>query len=282
MNPIIVATDYSPAAGNALTYAAQLARLTGSKIILFNAYHLPVPVGEAMIPLPDNQKLVADNKARLEKIAQETSSTYGVPVEALSRTTLLLDDLEDLCKQYEDPLVVVGMRGESLERKIFGSMTSSVLREGKYPVLVVPAEAGFRDIAKILFACDYGSLSVLNQLRPLKDLALTFRARLQILHIEQRLALAEEEPSGTKKSKRPDGPKLESIFRGIRHTYKEVESEDIIEGIEKGIKEYHADMLVMVPHKLGFWDYMLNRSNTRTMALRTHIPLLALPNPGFL
>ncbi len=276
MKTIIVATDYSPTAENALAYAAQLARLTSSKMVIFNAYHLPIPSAEGVMPMLDLQEFIAENKARLTKIAEETAKNYEVKVEAQSGTSLLQDELDALCHQYPEPLVVVGMRGNSLERKIFGSITTSVVRRGKYPVLVVPAEAHFQDIAKILFAYDYHTLKDTNLLSPLKKLAQHFRAQIQVLHLMQTPALTfmeEDIPFTIKK-----GPSLEKIFRGIKHNYKELETEDIVGGIEKGIEEYGADLLVMVPHKPGFWDNILNRSKTRKMALKTHIPLLALPN----
>lgn len=276
MKTIIVATDYSSTAENALAYAARIAQHCGSKLVLFNALSSPVPTFEAMMALPDIQEQIAENEERLNEIASETGVKYGVTVEAKCGLPPLQEELEDLCRQYEDPLVVVGMRGDSLERKLFGSRTTEVVRQGNYPVLVIPAEACFRDIAKILFACDYNRLSGPQQLSPLKELALSFKARIEILHVERTPALAIQDSI----SKPKGGPRLESIFRGIKHSYKEIEKEDIIEGIEKGIKEYNADILVMVPHKPGYWDYILNRSNTRKMALRTNIPLLAIPNPS--
>jgi hypothetical protein len=59
--------------------------------------------------------------------------------------------------------------------------------------------------------------------------------------------------------------------------YKLLEVEDVISGIEKGIEQYNAHLLVMVPHRLNLWEGIMNQSVTRSMALRTQIPLLALP-----
>ena len=274
MKTIIVATDYSSFAQKALNYGARLAKDTGSKLVLFNAFFLPVPTLEAMAALPDIHERISENKAKLSKIAGETTATYDMPVETKIGMGPLLEELEELTKQYEEPLVVVGMRGNSLERKIFGSVTTSVIRNGDFPVLAVPAEAEYRDISKIVFACDYNSLSDFNQLAPLKELAYKFKAHLQVLHIEKKPALAVAGPAAG--SKRSD--ELEKVFSGIDHSFKDLENEDIIDGIEKGVKEFDADLLVMVPHKAGFWDNILKRSNTRKMVLRTPIPLLALPD----
>lgn len=275
MKTIIAATDYSPAAQNALHYAAQLAVHTGWNLVLFNSFFMPVQTLEAMMALPDIQERIAESKENLRKMAAELSQTYGIPVDQKWSLPPLFDELEELCSNYPDPLVVTGMRGNSLERKIFGSVTTSLISNGRFPVLVIPAKAQYRDIAKIIFACDYHRLTVDQQLQPLKELAAHYRSRLQILHVEPVPAFAIEDPVPELKK----GPKLESIFRGIKHTYREVGQDDIIKGIEQGVKEYHADLLVMVPHKPNFWDYIFSMSNTRKMALRSHIPLLAIPNP---
>ena len=52
----------------------------------------------------------------------------------------------------------------------------------------------------------------------------------------------------------------------------------VVDGIEREIRETKADLLVMVPHKLNFWESLFHQSTTRSMALRAHIPILVLPN----
>lgn len=274
MKTLIVATDYSESADNALLYAAQMARQLGLNLVLYHAYNLPVPPTEGMVPPTYIQESLAEDQARLEELATQITNEYGVPAEAQCSVSPLIEHLGTLGSQYDESLVVMGMRSKSFGLKLFGSVTTSVLSEGKYPVLVVPAGAQYRGIAKILFACDYNSLSILHQLTYLRDLALKSKARIQILHIV-------EQPDMVMAGHHPEhrgGPKLEQVFRGVKHSYKEVALEDVIEGIEKGVQEFEADILTMVPHKAGFMDYLLNRSHTRKIAFRTHVPLLALPN----
>ena len=43
MKIILIATDFSPAAGNALLYGVQLAKALSAKVILFHAYRPPTP-----------------------------------------------------------------------------------------------------------------------------------------------------------------------------------------------------------------------------------------------
>lgn len=273
MKTIVVATDYSKAADNALDYAAAFARCTASKIVLFNAFHLPIPASTPPFPVPDIHELMAINKARLEQLAAGITHTYGIIVESVSITGSFREELDEVVQRFDAALVIMGMRTGSLSRSLFGSATTAIIRHGRFPVLVVPDNARFQGIAKILFACDFNSLKGNNQLDMLQALAQTFKARVQVFHVEQE----EEElvPAG----KAPDTPKLERILRGIKHTYRNLQEVEVVDGIEQGIQDYMPDLLVMVPNKPDFLDRLLNLSNTRKMVLQTHVPLLTIPNP---
>jgi nucleotide-binding universal stress UspA family protein len=128
-----------------------------------------------------------------------------------------------------------------------------------------------------LFACNYPSLASDHKLSLLRELALTFDAQVRVLHVDQPEPAAAGK-RGTSSSKKY--PNLESILEGIKHHYEFLVEEDSSVGIQTGIEEYQADLLVMVPQRHGFWDIVMNQSVTRKLAFHTHIPLLTLPNPS--
>ena len=66
-------------------------------------------------------------------------------------------------------------------------------------------------------------------------------------------------------------------LQGTNYYYKNVASNVIIEAIQDEITQINADLLIMVPHKYGFWDSLVHISKTRKMASRSEIPLLSLP-----
>ncbi|MNX96122.1 hypothetical protein D3C86_1284240 [compost metagenome] len=63
----------------------------------------------------------------------------------------------------------------------------------------------------------------------------------------------------------------------MKYIYKTVRSNAVINEIEKEIKRYQADILVMVPKKYGFWDSLVHKSKTRIMASGLDVPLLSFP-----
>ncbi|AHM58530.1 UspA domain-containing protein [Flammeovirgaceae bacterium 311] len=284
MKTIIVATDYSKAACNALAYAAALARQWQAKIVLFNSFQLPAPAANALFLAERKGRFLAENRARLKGIAEQTALLYNIKVGWSTNFSFITEELDVQVELLDADLVVMGMRGSSEERKIFGNSTTSIIRHAKYPVLVVPEEAHFTGIEKILFACDYKSLAANNRLKLMYELALAFDARVQVLHVEKeeeelvQLGAYTGDNEGKRYGSMIGSVNLDPLLLNIRHEYKYLGEDNVVKGIDRGVEEYGADLLVMVPHKSSFWDTLLERSKTCKMALNTHVPLLALPN----
>jgi hypothetical protein len=109
------------------------------------------------------------------------------------------------------------------------------------------------------------------------EIAAYFKALVQVCHIEKKgnsTAVNKEEAAN-------NAAIVERLLNEVNYSYKDVAANDVIKGIETEAKDFNADLLVMVPHKYGFWEGILHKSKTSRMTHRTHIPLLALPNPGF-
>ena len=182
------------------------------------------------------------------------------------------DELKSLIDEYQANLVVLGMPSKTLEQDLLGNTTTSVIKNLRTPVLAVPAEAKFEGTKKVLFACDMlkGVSELL--LSRIKNLALIIGAEVEVLLINETI----EEL----KDKGADPLIYENVSHqldGIDYYYKNLRSDSIIHSIEQEIKNFQADLLIMVPEKHGFWDSMIHRSKTRIMAAGLHIPLLSIP-----
>lgn len=271
MKTIIVATDYSAEANNAMHYAASLARQTKARIILFNSYQLPEDSSRSLLSSAVIEKQLVDNRAYLESIAIKLAKQYEIRVDSWTNLIYVAEELEILVRRYKADLVVMGMWKNAWEDTLFGNTTTFVIRQASYPVLVVPEGTSYKGINRLLFSWDPNSLASGNSLLLLKELASKFHARVQVLHIEQELELAFGPPKSRKAW-------LEQVLAGVSHTFRYLEDEDIPDGIEKGLKEFKADMLVMMPQKTGILGSFFHESRTREMALRTRVPLLAIPS----
>jgi nucleotide-binding universal stress UspA family protein len=264
MKTIIIATDYSATANNALHFSASLASAVDAQLMIFNAYHLSVHASSALISPEAIDHLVQNNEDRLKKLAAETAEHFGIRVTWASTMEETVAALEDYAMKNGRALVVMGMDSNLTEYKLFGNTTTAVIGRLKFPVLVVPHDVSFRKIEKIIYACerpqDDQSLDLLREINQ------TFQAELQIIHVETRHT-TDEDRTGIK----------DSVLKELNHTYRVIEDSNIGSGIIRGVNDLHADLLVMVPHKPGFLESLLKRSHTREMALKTRVPLLLLP-----
>lgn len=278
MKTIIACTDFSDPANNALEYAIAVARNCKAKLVIYNSFEPPIPTSTASVAIPGVYKLLAQNKKRLEKLSIRISTEYGIMVDYFTNISYVDEELEKQVKRLNADLVVMGMCGSSLDRKMFGSITTAVIRSAKFPVLVVPEGAPFMGIDNILCACEYEFVPEPAQLEVLRDLAFKFKSNVQFLHIDTKEN--SYEVPGEFRDTESKSLYLEEAMSGIIHSYREMKDPSVTEGIKRGIREFQADLLVMIPHKTGFLDFVFNRSITRKMAFSTRIPLLSIPFHG--
>lgn len=274
MKTFIVAIDFSDASDNATDFAAKLAKQVEAKIILYNAFYLSIPPSESPILTPRLDQIFTEDKAQLEAKKKEIASQYNIPVECFSSPMSIVDQLPSLVMKFQADLVIIGMRGmNSFNRKLFGSTTVSILRIAKFPVLAIPEKASYKKLSNILFAYQPEVLSKKNKLKILKDLAELFEAKVKILHV----ILPEE-----RKRKQSSNDGLETFIKfsdTIKPEFLQIEDDHFLSGINKGITETKANLLVMVPGEHNNWETLTNQSKTRNVVLHTYIPLLAIPNP---
>lgn len=275
MKTILIATDYSRSANNAMEYAAALAKGMEARLVLFNAFNLAIPPTSAPISVPNVQDLLRENNERITHIGLKIAQANNIQVDCVTTTDLILDGLQKQVKKQKADLVVMGMRGSSMLTKLMGSVTTSVIKNGKFPVLVIPEDASFRGVRRILFACNYDYLMKNSKLESIYELAATYKAQVQILHVEKDEQFL---PGKDRKPIPKNTPNMEALLRGVKHAYRFMREKNVLEGIDRAVEEYHADILVMVPHKASFWEALLHPSLTRKMTLHTHVPLLVLPN----
>lgn len=136
---ILVPTDLSVGAEQALDYACELARTLGAQVHLLNVIGIPamgVPeLGLAMTTTMVDQ-LVADNEAAIAHLAQTRCSAPCGQV--LVRTGDARDVINQTAKELGADLIVIGTHGRTgLSRALLGSTAETVVRTAPCPVLTV-------------------------------------------------------------------------------------------------------------------------------------------------
>lgn len=270
-HPIIAATNFSVIATNAVTYAAELAQLTGSKLILFNSFTLSIHSSNYRISAEGLQKELESATWRLNNLGKDLAKLFDIEVECFCSYSFLEDQLQQIIEESKAELVVMGMAERTFEQELLGNTTTSVIKNLNIPVLAIPTNARFKDVKKILFASDKLSLSSVEQYSWFMQLAEILKVEVEFFSVDEKVEYLIEEQG---KINRNDT----EAFQNVKFVYKTIRSISVVNAIKEEIKNYDADILVMVPQKYGFWDSLVHISKTRIMAAGLDIPLLSLPN----
>jgi len=274
MKTILVPTDFSKISRNAIDYAAEMAKLTKSKLVLFHVYDIPVVTAEAPIVMPGWEDIEKDCMNGLKKMERSIWRKYGKGVETECICQLGFS-VSEIIKQYTDEnnidLVVMGMQGAGyISEKLMGSNATSLIKRANCPVLVINEHVKFTSLKKIVLACDYEKVPVKSILEPLKEFVKLFKSQVYVLNVIKEI----KKSVAVKKS--AAGAAIEDSLEGIKHSFHFVENDDTIEGINEFVSDKKADMVVIIPRKHKFLDNIFHERNTKRMAFHTSIPLLAL------
>ncbi|KAF2326512.1 universal stress protein [Flavobacterium ginsenosidimutans] len=270
---IIAATNFSTIANNAVTYAAGLAKATGAKLVLFNSFSLSVHSANSHITADAMQKQIDRAISRLENLAKETADVFKIEVDSICTYSFLEDELPRIIEQTNADAVVMGMAERSFEQELLGNSTTTAIKNLHIPVLAVPENARFQSIKKVLYACDSLSFSAIKKFSWIKSTLGDFGAEIEFFSVDEKLDDLKEEQHRILMNSN-----IEKEFEDVKYLYKTVRSNAVINEIRKEIKNYEADLLIMVPQKYGFWDSLVHRSKTRILAAGLDIPLLSFPN----
>ncbi|MCB9231785.1 MAG: universal stress protein [Bacteroidia bacterium] len=270
MKTILVATDFSAPANNAVQYAAHIAKETGADLVLFNVFKLNIHASNAIASNSTVNTLVQKNEEVLEKMAVELEKEFGIKVGWVLRQNETIPDLRDYVNSNFPDLVVMGIQSNLPEYKLFGNTTTAAIKLMLFPLLVVPNDIQYTGINRIMYACESSYLKEDCGLGVLKEFVWNFKAELEVFHVHT--------SDNEKESSAQLEQLMDKLLKDVGHTYCYVSNPRVGDGIQEGLEQFPADLLVMIPHKLGFFEGLFKGSNTNQMTVKTRVPLLVIPN----
>jgi nucleotide-binding universal stress UspA family protein len=273
MKTIIVPTDFSPVATNAMNFAADMALGINASILLLHVYQVPVTMTDVPVLLTSVDELKKGSEERLEDLKQSlihiTSGKLKIYTEARLGDTV--DILEEVCNQVQPFTVVMGTKGESgIERILFGSTTLSAIRHLKWPVIVVPPGKEFgKGIKKIGFACDFQQVVETTPVHFIKQIVKEFHAELHVLNVDFE-----------NKHFKPETPEqsllLHTMLEDANPNYHFINQVDIEDGINEFAEKNNLDLLIAIPKKHKLLEGIFKPSSTRQLVTQSHIPVMCV------
>lgn len=272
MKNILVPTDFSKNAKNALNYAVAIAKKDMAKITLVHAFHVSYIAPEIPIEFLAAEIDLAEktSHSQLNALVKKVESENLI-CETICKQDFALDLILEVATKRKPYLIVMGTKGASgLEALIMGSNTAKVIELAKCPVIAVPEKAKYKPIKNITYATNYLS-SDIDALKKLIEIAKLFEAQISLVHIANEKNATYQEDTTlnkfiTKVKNRTNYDKLE---------FKLIYGEHFVEELENYIKNGETDLLAMSTHHRTIYDKLFGTSYTKKLAYYSNIPLLA-------
>lgn len=278
MKKILLPTDFSDNALNAIKYAVQLFKDEKCTFYLLNTYtptiyyleYVPINPDPSGLSAAIKDNLLKNLNSIVEKLKTEFNNRNHDFETIASFNTLILE-IGEITKERDIDYIVMGTKGATGAKEIlFGSNTVHVLKNAKCPVLAIPSNFDYENPQEILFPSDYGVNFQEKHIQPIIDIALPHHGRVNILNVSYGYDLTEEQEKNKKK--------LESYFKNIAYLFHSVINEDIPEAITMFQQKTRVNLLAMINNKHSFFENLFFKSTINQIGFHLNIPFLVIPS----
>lgn len=276
---ILFPTDFSDTAQNAFQHCLLIAKKLDADIVLLHAIY---PEYETL-DLPVMAAKATKDKVEAARITLKSFRDYGIAeiqkqhgVDELPEIKFDVEVgspvnvIRTVANRDEAGLIVMGTRGQhdAVERA-FGSVTTGVSERVHCPVMVIPEEAAYRGISIVAYATDLKEADPYH-LWKAGQLLEVFNPILHVVHVD----------TGKSDPEEVDFSEMRDFFAertpALQVQFHDIRDKSVEEGLEDFVDTYDVDVLVMYAPQHSLLERIFQQSNTRRMALRTHVPLLLL------
>lgn len=185
MTRILVPTDFSTQAENALKVAAQLARKNNFEIHLLHMLEIPSQMNDAITgatPIPEIMLFIQKAKETLQHI-KDKDYLKGLTIIDSFKLEKAASGILSYSQEHHINLVIMGSNGASgITEIIIGSNTEKVVRLSNVPVMVIKEEIDSFIPKNIVFASDF-SEEIKKPFQKLLDFVNLFDAKLNLVTI---------------------------------------------------------------------------------------------------
>lgn len=276
MKKVLLPTDFSANAWNAISYALQFYKDEECRFIFLHTYspalyRVDYAIGgPAQSGIPD--AMIDISLSGLEKTVQDAQVHFPNPkhsYDTMSAFNLLTDEINDVVEREDIDVIIMGTQGATGAAEVlFGSNTVFVMRKASVAVLAIPENSRHTKIKNILFPTDFLTFYKRRELRPLVEIAKKNDAKITVLHIAEKSGLSENQEKNR--------AFLAECLEDVLHTFKDVGKQRLPSAINDYINAHDFDMLAMMNRKHSFLERLLFRQNVDSVGFHVKIPFLAL------
>ena len=279
MRTILLLTDFSENAWNALFTAIKLYEKTPTRFLLMNCYEPTfAPVlghksKERLAVIYDSLSL--NSKKQLTETMNYLHKHHKNEVHQFTDISMegeIVDSVKEVQQEYSPELILMGTKGATKARDVFlGSNTVKLIkRVHNCPVLAVPADHDFKTLKRIIFPTEFSRKYHDAEIKPLRSLAKLWHSRVIVFQVTDRMQLAQEQIKNKSS--------LERLLNGLSVQFQSVSwHSNIKRAILNEVRSAKGDMIALINYSHTFLERLIREPVVKKMAFQTNVPLLIIP-----
>jgi len=271
MKKILVATDFSACASNAMEYAMELARVINAEVCALHA----IGSFEGIFNNTYNALYIEDyhnnKREALKNWAAGFTSRAGFQAVPVS-TTCEVGSVSGVIAKYIESnpieLLVMGTMGSTGIAGLFGSNAGTMVEKIKTPTLIIPLEGKFAVNPVVTLATDFNTSLSVEDVNVLNELAKAFGTeKMNVVNII-------ESPEWKTNEKGEEA--LKAIFPHSSLEFKYLREDSPTEGIINFIVTSQTDILSLVKRHHNIVYRLFNTSTVNKVMNRSVKAILVL------
>ncbi|WP_299249664.1 universal stress protein [uncultured Aquimarina sp.] len=279
MKKILVTTDFSDRAWNALVYAIDLYCDVPCEFHILNTYDLNAVrlvttlSSQRVGYFYESIKVESEEglKMTLEDLNNSKTAEHHI-FKTVSKPGLLTKILKQKTEKNQFDLIIMSSKGTTGSKQVFlGSNVKKVLENDFHcPILIIPEDAYFQGIKNIAFATGFERIYHKSEIKPIIEVAKHNNATVRMIHVydEPKLSTVQNYNSTT----------LENFFKNVKFDFHVIPEFSTIEkGIQAFIEELEIDLLTMIKYEHSFIERLTREAVIKKVTFNTKVPFLVIP-----
>ena len=273
METILMPTDFSPAADNAVNYAVELANFFDAQLVLLHVYSLPSTGADAGFSLNLYNAWRNESVNKLEEMKKNIlqKNKKNLMIECVAEVGDVYAMINSVSQKYNADLIVMGIIGEAgkIKEHLIGSTAVKVARYINIPSFIIPQYAKYHPIRSISFACDMEKTEQTALISMAKCFSRMFDAELEIVNVENPKEEFSYEKARTSVF-------IESKLESIRHKIVYITDNKVARTLEDYFENHPTNVIMLNPKKHNIFFRLFKESVTNELAFHVNIPILAI------
>lgn len=263
---ILVPTDFSERAKNALSQAVYLADKIKAQVIIYHVYHRPSNEDKHFMSLSEKEKKIDKNFNKLENALPELNK---IPHEFKKELGISVDKIADFVNDDGIDMLVMATKGAKGFNEVWGTKTAKIIKLIDTPVFVIPDNTNLKDMKKVALACDYSLKTDENAIGFLTYIAEKLGFLIDVVTLNR------EEKTMTKKEKQNRDQLIKQMGNDDA-SFQFTQHPEIDKGIMAYAEANNIDAVVLFPKNYSFIERMFHESLTEKMVFNSPIPLIVI------